>query len=105
MKYSDKGVKDGASLKQENSSSQNHRIHELVEAFIAIVFRTKYTFAFQWSERKDPPYKHYQNINRVLVNINFNYLQGNTKKINLIQKNLNTHELKGNTLYKRNFAI
>ena len=95
-----KGVKHGASLKQEIfSSSQNHRIDELVEAF-----RTKSTSALQQSKCKEPPCKHYQNINRVLVNKNFNYLQGNKIKINLIQKNLNTHELKGNILYKNNFA-
>ena len=104
MIYNDKGVKDGTSLKQENSSSQNHRIHELVEAFIAIVFRTKSTSTLQQSERKEPPCKHYQNINRVLVNKNFNYLQGNTK-FNLIQKTLNTHELKGNILYKKTLQI
>ena len=75
-----KGVKDGASLKQDIfSSSQSHRIDELVEAFIATVFRTKSTSALQRSERKDPPCKHYQNISRVLVNRNFNYLHGNTK--------------------------
>jgi len=77
-----KGVKDGTSSKLEIfSSSQNHRIDELVEAFIATVFRTKSTSALQRSKCKEPPCKHYQNINRVLVNINFNYLQGNRKKI------------------------
>ena len=58
-----------------------HRIDELVEAFISTVFRTKSTSSLQWSERKQPPCKHYQNINKVLVNRNFNYLQGNTKKL------------------------
>ena len=80
-----KGVKNDVSSKQEIfSSSQNHRIDELVEAFIAIVFRTKSTSALQLLERKEPPCKHYQNINRVLVNINFNYLLGNNnnKKFN-----------------------
>ena len=77
-----KGVKDGASLKQEIfSSSQNHRIDELVEGFIATVFRTKSTSALQRSERKEPPCKHYQNISKVLVNKIFNYLQGNTIKL------------------------
>ena len=76
-----KEVKDGASSKQEIfSSSQNRRIDELVEGFIARVFRTKSTSALQRSKRKEPPWKHYQNINKVLVNRNFNYLQGNTKK-------------------------
>ena len=77
-----KGVKDGASSKQEIfSSSQNRRIDKLVEASIGTVFRTKSTSTIQRSEHKEPPCKHYQNINRVLVNRNFNYLQGNTKKI------------------------
>ena len=58
-----KDVKDGASSKQKIfSSSQNRRIDELVEAFIATVFRTKPTSALQRSERKDPPCKHYQNL-------------------------------------------
>ena len=43
-----KGVKDGASSKQDIfSSSQNHRINELVESLIAIVFKTKSTSNLQ----------------------------------------------------------